>query len=458
MSPDIGCVRLFPIPVLLLEDGDFCSWTKSPITSACQGEFSFDSEASLSFEILPFFSMIRAGFALLSFPISLPMKRLKVLILSSSGGAGHLRAAEALHKTAQGLGLPMKTENYDCLDFTSPHFKRLYSGTYLNLVNKTPELWGYLYDKTERKPYRKKGLVGLFDHFNYSRYLRFLKSSKPDALVCTHFLPFISISDEIRRLGIEMPVFAVTTDFDVHQYWVDPIVYRYYVYHEETRWQLQSKGIPPEKIRITGIPVMPEFLKKSGKQFSRRALGLNDRSFTILALSGGFGVGRFEEIVRTVLETLAILSPRRFNLVAVCGKNAAAKAAIEKLKIPVNVHLSPHGFVSNIHDMMRASDIAVTKSGGLTSSEALVSGLPMIIVDPIPGQEMRNADLIVEHGAGWKAFNLPNLAYKLRKTIAAPDLLGGARRASRTLARPQAARDILRDVYKTVATRKESFV
>jgi processive 1,2-diacylglycerol beta-glucosyltransferase len=383
------------------------------------------------------------------------MKHFKVLIVSSSGGAGHLRAAEALHRTAPSLGLPIKTENYDCLDFTSPAFKRLYAGTYLNLVNNTPELWGYLYEKSEKRPYRK-GIVALFDHFNYSRYLRFLKSSKPDALVCTHFLPFISISHQIRSLGIEMPVFAVTTDFDVHQYWVDPVVYRYYVYHEETQWQLRSKGIPSHRIRITGIPVMPEFLERTGRQDSRRTLGLDERSFTVLALSGGFGVGRFEDIVRTILDTLADLSTRRFNLIAVCGRNATAKARIGKLRSPGNVRVSLHGFVSNIHEMMGASDVVVTKSGGLTSSEALVKGLPMIIVDPIPGQEMRNADLIVEHGAGWKAINLANLSYKLRNIITTPELLRSAHKASRTLARPHAARDILRDVYKTIASQKEA--
>ncbi len=383
------------------------------------------------------------------------MKHLKVLILSSSGGAGHLRAAEALHRTAQRLELPMKTENYDCLDFTSPTFKRLYAGTYLNLVNKTPELWGYLYEKAEKKPYRKKGIIGLFDHFNYSRYLRFLKSSKPDAIICTHFLPFISISSEIRKWGIEMPVFAATTDFDVHQYWVDPIVFRYYVYHEESQWQLQSKGIPAHKISVTGIPVMPEFLSRMSKRTSRRSLGLDARPFTILALSGGFGVGRFEEIVRTVAETLASVSRRRFNLIVVCGKNAAVKASISKMRMPQNVHASVHGFVSNIHEMMSASDLVVTKSGGLTSAEALVKGLPMIIMDPIPGQEMRNADLIVEHGAGWKAINLANLAYKLRKVLDTPSMLQSAHKASQSLATPHAARDILMDVYRHIAPRKE---
>jgi processive 1,2-diacylglycerol beta-glucosyltransferase len=383
------------------------------------------------------------------------MKQLKVLILSSSGGAGHLRAAEALHRTAQSIDLPIKTENHDCLDFTSPTFKRLYGGTYLGLVNKTPELWGYLYGKAEAKPYRKSGLIRLFDHFNYNRYLRFLKSSKPDAIICTHFLPFISISSEIRKWGIEAPIFAATTDFDVHQYWVDPIVYRYYVFHEESLWQLQSKGIPVHRISVAGIPVMPEFLTKTSRREAKRSLGLDERTFTILVLSGGFGVGHFEDIVRSIGETLAGFPRRQFSLIVVCGKNTAAKASIGTMRFPQNVHTSIHGFVTNIAEMMSASDLVVTKSGGLTSSEALVKCLPMLIVDPIPGQEMRNADLIVEHGAGWKAINLANLAYKLKKILKNPSMLTNAHKASSTLARPHAARDILTDVYRNIQPRKE---
>jgi len=384
------------------------------------------------------------------------MKRLKVFILSSSGGAGHLRAAEALHRTAQTLDLPMKTENHDCLDFTSPAFKRLYAGTYLNLVNRTPELWGYLYQKSENKPYRKKGLLQVFDHFNYSRYLRFLKSSRPDAIICTHFLPFISISNEIRKWGVEMPVFAVTTDFDVHQYWIDPIVFRYYVHHEESQWQLQSKGIPSKKICVTGIPVMPEFCSNVGRRKAKQLLGLDDRHFTVLVLAGGFGVGRFEEIVRTTVATLASVSRHHYNLIIVCGKNASAKTNIGKMRFPENVRPNVYGFVSNMPALMSASDLVVTKSGGLTSAEALVKGLPMMIVDPIPGQETRNADLIVEHGAGWKAIDLANLSYKLTRILATPSLLQSARKGSRTLARPHAARDILMDVFRHVAPRKET--
>jgi processive 1,2-diacylglycerol beta-glucosyltransferase len=376
------------------------------------------------------------------------MKQFKILILAASGGAGHLRAAEALHCTAQGMNLPMKTEHYDCLDFTSRAFKKLYGGTYLRLVNSTPELWGYFYQKAESKPYQKKGLIGLFDQFNYSRYLRFLASAKPDAIVCTHFLPYISISNVIRQRGIETPVFAVTTDFDVHQYWVDPIVYRYYVYHEESSWQLQAKGIPSKSISVTGIPVMPEFLPRTPKREMRRLLKLDETAFTVLVLSGGFGVGRVQKIVDAVTQTVAAFPGRRFNILVVCGKNEAVRTSLQRKSYPPNVKAVIYGFVTNVHELMGASDVAVTKSGGLTSSESLVKGLPMIIVDPIPGQEARNADLIIEHGAGWKAVNMANLAFKLTNVLKSPSLLAQAREAAKQIARPMAARDILTNVYK----------
>ncbi len=383
------------------------------------------------------------------------MKKPHILILSTSGGAGHIRAAEALHRTAQSLGLPVRTEHHDCLDFTSRTFKKIYAGTYLGLVDKTPELWGYFYQMAESKPYKKKGLIGVFDHFNYSRYLRFLDQARPDAIVCTHFLPYMSISNVLRKRKVGTPIFAVTTDFDVHQYWVDPIVFRYYVHNEESSWQLQSKGIPASRIRIAGIPVMPEFIQHSAKRQVRRKLGLDPSTFTVLVLSGGFGVGRVEQIVDVVSATLATQARRQFSLVVVCGKNQKTQTLLQRKAYPSNVAASIFGFVTNMDEMMSASDILVSKSGGLTSAEALVKGLPMIIVDPIPGQETRNADLIIEHGAGWKAINLSNLAYKLNNVLQDPSLLADAHNKTRQLARPNAARDILNDVIKHLSLNEE---
>jgi processive 1,2-diacylglycerol beta-glucosyltransferase len=386
-----------------------------------------------------------------------PQKReLFFLILSCSGGAGHIRAAEALHKTAQRSNLPIRTEQYDVLDFTSKLFKRFYSESYVQMVNRAPELWGYLYQQSERKPYEKKGLLKTFDQINYRRYLRILRELRPDAIICTHFLPYISVSNILRKNGVLAPVFAATTDFDVHQLWIDPIVERFYVFHQESAWQLQSKQVLKDKIKVTGIPVMPEFQSHTKAKEARRKLGFNENYFTILSLSGGFGMGRVKDIVEQVSSTLNAFPKRKFNLLIVCGKNDKARAEIESIHFPNNVQAHVFGFVSNIHDLMDASDVLISKAGGLTSSEALAKSLPMLIIDPIPGQESRNTDLIVEHHAGWKAINLANLSYKLLKILKTPTLLTQARTATHHLAKSDAASTILADVYAFLRSQKKT--
>ncbi|MBI3580215.1 MAG: hypothetical protein HY089_12500 [Ignavibacteriales bacterium] len=372
------------------------------------------------------------------------------LILSTSGGAGHIRAAEGLHQTAQQSGLPIRTEHYDCLDFTSRAFKRIYSQSYLEMVNRIPELWGYLYAKTEKNPYKKTGLIKIFDHFNYQKYLAALKSFNADAIVCTHFLPYISVSSRLRKHGITAPVFAVTTDFDAHKLWIDPIVEHYFVHHQESAWQLSAKGVAKEKISITGIPLLPQFKEVTPRPKARQIVGIDEKNFTALVLSGGFGVGKVGEIVEQVAKTFETFPTRTFTALIVCGKNEKVKATLEQRQFPKNVRPKIYGFVNNIHDLMDAADVLISKSGGLTSSEAMAKHLPMIIIDPIPGQESRNADIIVEQGAGWKAMDLPNIQYKLMRIIENSALLDQAKKATMLVAKPNAAHDVLSKVLRIV--------
>jgi processive 1,2-diacylglycerol beta-glucosyltransferase len=375
-------------------------------------------------------------------------RELFFLILSCSGGTGHIRAAEALHRTAPLTGLPIRTEQYDVLDFTSKLFKRLYSESYLYMVNRAPELWGYLYQQSEKKSYKKKGFIKSFDQFNYKRYLLTLRELNPDAIICTHFLPYISVSSTLRKNGITAPVFAVTTDFDVHQLWIDSIIERYFVFHEESAWQLQSKQIPRDKINVSGIPLMPEFQLKEKSSIARKELGIDTNRFTVMVLSGGFGIGRVKDIVEQTVKTLSTFQETKFNLLVVCGKNDNALAELQTVHFPENINPKIFGFITNIHKLMDASDVLISKAGGLTSSEAMAKSLPMIIVDPIPGQESRNSDMIIEYGAGWKSINIVNLSYKLRRILELPSMLARARASTHHLAKPNAARTILTDIYR----------
>ncbi len=377
------------------------------------------------------------------------MRKPFLLILSTSGGAGHHRAAEALLQAAQRSPFPLRAAHYDCLDFTSKTFKRLYSGSYLAMVNKIPELWGYFYSHSEKKSYSKKGLLRIFDHFNYNRYLRALRTLGPDLVLCTHFLPYVSLSErELLKEGFRAPFVAATTDFDVHQLWVDETVQRYYVHDEETRWQLQSKGVDPGIISVTGIPVDPGFSGRTEKGIARRQLKMPTDRFTVLVLSGGFGVGRVQDISNSVVNLLGSFPSQLFNLVIVCGRNDVLQRDLEKRTFPYNIHTSILGYVSNVHELMDAANVLVSKSGGLTSAEAMAKGLPMIIVDPIPGQEMRNASIIIERGAAVLAHDYHNLVFKLRQTIEDPGFLAAMRERTSTLAKPRAADDVISDIVQ----------
>lgn len=373
------------------------------------------------------------------------MKPRSILILAATGGAGHLRAASALEQAGSAID-GISCTNRDCLDFTSRAFKHLYAHSYLAVINHAPELWGYLYSQAQGKPYRKKGLLKLFDDVNYRRYLKFLKDEQPDAIVCTHFLPYLSISKRLRSEGVTAPVVAVTTDFDAHQYWVDDIVDRYYVHTDESAWQLAARGVPRERIRVLGIPVMPAFSRREDPSAVRKRLGLAPGRLTLLMVWGGFGVGKPESMVHEVVNALTMFPGTTCTLVAVCGRNEALRRDLERLKMPGSVELRVTGFVDNIHEWMNACDLLISKAGGLTSAEAMAMGIPMLIVDSIPGQETRNAEIIVEQGAGWKALDAANIGYKIKRIIEEPELLTRARAATARLARPNAARDILLDV------------
>ncbi|MCU0453922.1 MAG: galactosyldiacylglycerol synthase [Bacteroidetes bacterium] len=374
------------------------------------------------------------------------MKR--IAVVACTGGAGHLRAAEALVAAARRSRLPIEVASWDVLSFTPPWFRRLYAGSYLEAVNRAPELWGFFYERSERHPHHNPAFIRAFDRVNYLPYWRALQDFRPDALVCTHFLPYLSIAPRLSRERRPPLIAAVTTDFDVHRLWIDPIVDRYFVFHEETRFLLTAKGVDEERIAVSGIPVMPEFATRTRGDVARRELGLSPHRRTVLVVAGGFGMGKIVDIAKAAADTLGSIRGLRSQLVVVCGRNASALDRVRRLPVRSNVDLRALGFVQNMHDWMDAADLLVSKSGGLTSSEALAKGLPMLIVDPIPGQESRNADLIADHGAGWKATSLDHLRFKLQRLLNEPAELQRAARHARRLGCPRAAQNILFDVVE----------
>jgi len=364
----------------------------------------------------------------------------KVLILSASAGAGHLRAAEAVRKAFIELDAAREVQHIDALDYTNKLFRTMYSKAYIELVNAAPDVLGWLYDQLD-KPWRNERRRLALDKLNTRPFVKMLQQYQPDIAVCTHFLPaeIISWLKAKRRLGCRQAI--VVTDLDVHAMWLCHHYEQYFVAMDETREHLAALGIPPDKITVSGIPIDPVFARPKDRRQMRIKHDLDPDRTTILVSAGGFGVGPIEKVMSALLQLR-----HAAQIVVICGRSEKLRRKMERIaqRQPAgNATLKIIGYTTEMDEYMAAADLAVGKPGGLTSSEALASGLVLVIVNPIPGQEERNSDHLLEEGAAIRCNNLPVLAYKIDSLLDDPVRLAAMRANVRRLARPRAAYDIV---------------
>ena len=373
----------------------------------------------------------------------------KVLLLSASAGAGHVRAAEAVEKAFKESGDTIEVRHLDVLAYTNKVFRHLYAKAYIDLVNKMPEVPGWIYDKLD-KPWKNERRRLALDKLNTRPFVKLLREYQPDLIVCTHFLPAEIVSWLKAKERISSRQAIVVTDFDVHAMWLCHHYEQYFVAIDEARAYLEVLGIPANKIAVSGIPIDPVFTRHKNKTEMRRKHGLVLDRTTILLSAGGFGVGSIETLLAALLHLQSSA-----QIVAVCGRNVELKERLAKLapRMPPDsrVIIKPFGYTQEMDELMAASDLVLGKPGGLTTCEALAKGLVFVIVNPIPGQEERNSDHLLEAGVGIRCNNLPTLAYKLDRLLSDQKRFTKMQRSARAMARPHAAREIvqkLRDVCR----------
>ncbi len=370
----------------------------------------------------------------------------RILIVSVSAGAGHIRAAAAVEKALKERRPEIEVRNVDLLQHASTAYRRGYGQAYMAIVRHLPALWGLLYTSTDRQ--EAKSAAGrlriLVDRHNARPFLKLVRDFAPDRILSTHFMPAGVISREKKKGRLSVPLHVTLTAPDVHTFWIYDEVDRYYAPDEEVAFVCARRGVPEERIRVGGIPIDPVFSRLPDREAARQAIGLAAKKEgeggegdeggegggpgapTVLIASGGFGVGGIEETARAAFNAAERAGGAPVNVVAVCGRNKKLEEKIRRIEAPPNARLVVFGFTDRMHDLMAASDIAVTKPGGLTTSECLAAGLPMVGVDPIPGQEEGNRDFLLEHGAAVAARN-PWSLERMRKIAASrgrPDAAG----------------------------------
>jgi len=355
-----------------------------------------------------------------------------VIVLSAAAGAGHVRAAEALVSALDARHIP--SEHIEVLKYTTPIFRKVYSDLYIDLVNKSPGILGWVYKSLDRPwKFQKRRLA--MDLLNTGPLVKLLKKARPSVAVCTHFLPAELLVHLRKKRLIDFPIAIVVTDYDAHAMWLYKDIDWYFVACEETRVYLEKLGIPPESIHVTGIPIDPVFAAQRSRQEARLKHGFSPDLPTILVSAGGFGVGPVGMLIQSLDE---VQTP--IQMFVICGKNEKLKSDIENLNTR---HLKKIiGFTREMDSYMAASDVLVGKAGGLTSSEAFAQGLILVIVNPVPGQEERNSDHFLEEGVALRCNNLPALGFKIDMLLRDRERMNAMRENVRRFARPHASDDI----------------
>ncbi len=370
----------------------------------------------------------------------------RLLVLSVSAGHGHVRAAQALCATAQLLDPPCTALHIDAMAHVTASFRKVYTDWYLQLVNRAPELWSWLHQKADSTPHSAttQRLRRGIERLNARALLREVRRVKPDAVICTHFLPAELLMRERNRGRLACPVWLQVTDFDLHNMWIVPGMAGYFAATPEVAARMRARGLAQDRIHITGIPVMPAFAQAAllARDACATQFGLDPARPVLLMASGGTGAGDLPSMVERALG----MKGGDFQVIAVAGRNAATLETLQALAQRHPGRLAAIGFTGEMHKLMAAADLVVTKPGGLTVSECLALGKPLLLISPIPGQEEHNAIFLMEEGAAWLAYDAIGLEYKLARLLADAPKLHGMAAASRALGRPDAAREVLRRV------------
>ena len=364
----------------------------------------------------------------------------RVAILHATAGSGHRSAAQAIAAAIADQNPHATVREVDTLVFASRLYRNTYAASYNAMAARAPRLWGVLYHSWGLAPVHKgTAPVRLaVDRLNLRRLVRVTEQEGPDAIVCTHFLPVEALSHRRGRGHLNVPLFCVITDFVAHPFWAFPHVDRYFVANDEVAAQLAGHGVSYEHIEVTGIPVDPRFARPIGRGAARDRLGLSQDRPVVLVMGGGSGVGPLAELALRVAGL-----PSRPQVVVVCGTNARLQAQVSDLAARAEPGaIRAVGFTHEVDVWLEACDLLVGKAGGLTCSEALVKGVPIVVFRPTPGQEVRNAEFLERHEAGLHADSADEVEVTVGRWLSNREELERRRQAALSLGHPRAAATI----------------
>lgn len=359
--------------------------------------------------------------------------RERILILSAGVGAGHNAAAAAIKQAALARDDVDEVLVLDVLQQSSTLYRDLLGKGYFALVDNAPWLVDWGYDVSD-KPFARRGPIDPWTRANSIPAISEIKRFKPTAIVCTHFLPAQLVSSLVLRGATDAKTAIVTTDYDFHWLWLASAFHAIFLARDEGRVQLTAQGVPADRVAAVGIPISAPPSTAQAAPFVR-----DPDDVPKLLISAGASGGDYAAAV--VRQTMHVRSP--FHATVVCGRNTELQRQIEQLVAPAGDRYRVLGYTPEMPNLLREADLFIGKPGGLSASECMAAGLPMVLVNPIPGQEVRNGDYLMEQGAAVRCNTPTTIGWKIDEILREPGRLQRMQAAAQRLGRPMAAADVL---------------
>ena len=371
-----------------------------------------------------------------------------ILIFYASYGGGHLNAAKSINEYIINNYKNVNVELIDCMKYVNKTIEKVTTTAYREAAKKMPWVWGKIYDDSQKGPLAH--LSSRSNKIMAIKLLKLLREKKPDLIISTH--PFSSqmCSYLKRKQKITAKIATIMTDFAPHDQWLVGNDYTdyYFVAHDKMKDYLISKDIKTSKIHVTGIPLSSRFLQTYDRKEISKEFNLDENKNNILFFGGGeFGLGKNKTF--QIFEKL-IKNTTNMQIIAISGKNEKMKSEFEEIVKRTNAQKNVRvlEFTNKVPELMSISCLVITKPGGMTTTESLASKLPMIIINPIPGQEEENAEFLESKGIALWIKKDDNIEEVLNNLFSNPKLLEKMRENTKLLAHPNSTQNICEILLK----------
>ncbi len=360
----------------------------------------------------------------------------RILLLYISVGSGHQQAADSIVNGITQLNPQIQALSVNSFNYINPLLERVVNSIYMGIIKATPEVWDYLYDNP--KIVGKTAEVRKFvNKVNSPGLIKLVEDFKPDVIVCTQAFPCGIIAAYKEKNNVNIPLIAVATDYIVHSYWIHNKVDIYIVPSEDTKKILIKSTVPEDKILPYGIPINPLFRLKYDKERIFRELNLNPELPIVLIMGGSQGLGN---LYRITMHLEKVNFP--FQIIIITGTNGFLRKKLERKQRRFKKPTKVLSFVNNIYEFMEVASLIITKAGGLTVAESLSKGLPLLIINPIPGQEEKNTQFLLKEGVALRANNERHLCHIIKDLFEDSGKLAEMRTKAAALGKPNSSINI----------------